>query len=205
MRVVQLLIIGLVGLLFGWLGNFFVGTSCHFASVQVPVGQYNDMFDLHFGLWKYSPADSVVSGYTYCYPYSYQAPTAARIFHILAFLAGTYSLLVLWWYLIAGQAIHAYWRWAVRAALVAGACQLCTLMAFYVSGLCRSRTCSLGPASGLAIVTALAWMVLAAELSYNIPNAAEDAQITNIEMADLHVASQEYMERVVGYRPPSLD
>jgi hypothetical protein len=69
-RVVQLLIIGLVGILLAWMGNFFVSSSCYFASVPVAVGQYGDLFPLHFGLWNYSPVDSALSGYKYCSPYS---------------------------------------------------------------------------------------------------------------------------------------
>lgn len=42
----QLLIVGMVGILVGWLGNAVVGTSCHFASV----GQS----ELPFGLYKYT-------------------------------------------------------------------------------------------------------------------------------------------------------
>jgi hypothetical protein len=62
-KVAQLLIAGILGILVGWLGNAVVGTSCHFASVQVQVGQSNDMFSLHFGLYKYSTVDSSLNGY----------------------------------------------------------------------------------------------------------------------------------------------
>jgi len=61
-KVAQLLLAGLVGILIGWLGNAVVGTSCHFASVQVPVGQNGDYFALHFGLYKYSTVDSSLNG-----------------------------------------------------------------------------------------------------------------------------------------------
>ena len=65
-QVAQLLIAGIVGILMGWLGNAVVGTSCHFASVQVPVGRNAELFTLHFGLYKYSTVDSSLNGYVDC-------------------------------------------------------------------------------------------------------------------------------------------
>ena len=99
-KAVQLLIVGLVGLILGWLGNFFVGTSCHFVNVPVQAGQNGQgNFPLHFGLWKYSPADSAMIGYPYCYPYGGshddEAPLVSRISNIVALVFGTYSLVVL--------------------------------------------------------------------------------------------------------------
>jgi len=224
-RVVQLLIIGLVGLLVGWLGNFFVGSSCHFASVQVTVGQYNDIFDLHFGLWKYSPPDSALSGYSYCYPYTgyhnQDSPIVARTTNLLALFAGTYSLVVLWWYLITGRAVQQYWRWAVACAFLASLLQLFTLF-FFLGHMCQSTDCSIGPASILTIVTAVAWAIMGWELKYNMPDMSagsehvrakdDESVVTKLEMADLQGASQEYIERAFGttqrsssgYRPPEL-
>jgi hypothetical protein len=174
-RVVQLLIVGLVGLLLGWLGNFFVGTSCHFAELNVQVGQYGDDFSLHFGLWKYSPADSALTGYKYCYPYNAgaayyesEAPILARIANLLALLAGTYSLMVLWFYLITGRALRSCWRWAVWMGYLAGLLQFLTLV-FFVGHLCQIRSCQWGPAASLALVTSVAWVVLGWELHYQAP------------------------------------
>jgi hypothetical protein len=217
-RVVQLLIIGLVATLLGWLGNFFVGTSCNFASVDVAVGQNSQVFTLHFGLWKYSPADSAFNGYTYCYPYgdnhSSDVPIVPRISNLSALLAGTYSLIVLWWYLISGRVVEKFWKWAVRMAIFAGLMQLSTLF-FFVGRLCRQSTCTVGPASIVALVTAVAWLVLAWELAYNMPAVHEKKEepapgVANLEMADLQGASQEYYERfsprgsVHEYQPPTI-
>lgn len=58
--VAQLLILGMVGILVGWLGNTVVGTSCHFASIDVSVGQKE--IALHFGLYKYSTVESGLNG-----------------------------------------------------------------------------------------------------------------------------------------------
>lgn len=216
-RVVQLLIIGLVATLLGWLGNFFVGTSCNFASVDVEVGENAQVFRLHFGLWKYSPADSAFNGYTYCYPYggnhSSDVPIVPRISNLSALMAGTYSLSVLWWYLISGRVVETFWKWAVRSAIFAGAMQLSTLF-FFVGRLCRKSSCTFGPASIVALVTAVAWFILAWELAYNMPAVHEKKEepapvgVANLEMADLHGASQEYYERFSprgqSYQPPTI-
>jgi len=174
-RVAQLLIIGLMGLLLGWLGNFLVGTSCHFGSSRVQVGANGNQLTLHFGLWKYSPVDSAVSGYNYCYPYqdnggsqAHQAPVVARAFNLAALLLGTYSQVVLWLYLIAGHAVYRHWVYAVYAAYAAGACQALTLL-FFASTSCLSSGCTMGPGSAMAIVTAVSWIAFAFEMQYNRP------------------------------------
>jgi hypothetical protein len=59
--VAQLLILGMVGILVGWLGNAVVGTSCYFASVDVTVQQKEKQ--MHFGLYKYSSVDNGSNGY----------------------------------------------------------------------------------------------------------------------------------------------
>lgn len=182
-RVVQLLIIGLVGILMAWLGNFFVSSSCHFASIPVSVGQYGDVYPLHFGLWNYSPVDSALNGYKYCYPYNSknsnsnsgsshqgEAPVLSRIFNLSALLAGTFSLTVLWIYLISGRIISKFWKAAVFAATTAGILQMVTPLIFFTtSQLCRSAQCSVGPAAALSAVTAVAWVIVAAELHYHCP------------------------------------
>lgn len=148
--------------------------------------------------------------YKYCYPYSdqHEAPIIARVANVLALLAGTYTMAVVWSYLIlGGQVKKAYWNWSVRLAWAAGIFQLGTL-AFFGSKLCRDNSCAPGPAAYLALGTAVVWIVLGWELKYHIP-AQEKVGVANLEMADLAVASQEYMERFnsprrEGYEPPEL-
>ena len=226
-KVAQLLIIGIIGILVGWLGNSVVGTSCHFASVSVQVGEYGDWFSLHFGLYKYSTVDSSLNGYKYCYPYSapHQAPLAARAANLVALLTGTYSLVVLWWYLIVGTFQRLVWKLAVGSAVTAGCLQLLTL-SFFAGRLCRQNDCAPGPASLLTLITAVIWIALGWELNYNMPDAPDDddeatamdqdsimaqSKVAHLEMADLAVASQEYMERFhsssrrsQGYQPPKM-
>lgn len=233
-RVVQLLMIGLVGILFGWLGNFFVSSSCHFASINVAVGENADRFSLHFGLWNYSPVDSALNGFKYCYPYGgshvADAPITSRVLNLAALFLGTYSLVVLWIYLVTGSALPYFWRGAVYAAIVAGICQLLTLH-FFFGKMCRSKECDPGPGAITAIFTAVAWVILGAELHYNCPlsksnvdetalwmsasgyfsmrdDAPSPLLMTNLEMADIAGASQEFLKRFKrkkrGYIPPEL-
>jgi len=190
-RVAQLLIIGLIGLLVGWLGNFLVSSSCFFAKIPVSVGgnvnnnNNNDggggngqTFDLHFGLWKYSPVDSAMNGYQYCYPYSPQreqeyAPIVPRVVNLLALLAGTYSQVVLWTYLITGRAVRKFWEYAVYSSYAAAAFQLLTLW-FFVGPICRNNSCKFGPAAFMAVLTAVAWLGFGYELRYNMPALSYD-------------------------------
>lgn len=206
-RVVQLLIISLTGILLGWLGNFFVSSSCHFVSIPVTVGNNGVDFALHYGLWNYSPVDSALNGYKYCYPYSGDAPVASRALNLAALLAGTFSLTVLNVYLISGKVVLKFWNMAVIAAVVAGILQLATPLFFYIA-MCRNATCSAGPAASISVITAVAWVALGAELHYQNPALEGAPAIAQLEMADLAGASQEYLDRFhkknKGYTPPEL-
>ena len=213
----QLLLVGVLGLMLAALGNFLINTSCHFVSVPVTAGQYEDTFSLHFGLWKYSPADSAMSGYSYCYPYSGShdddAPVVSRSANIAALALGTYSLVVLWWYLVTGKANRMLWGAAVWTALLAAAAQMTTLY-FFFDTLCQTRDCSWGPGSYLTVGTSVAWVILAFEMHYQAPLTEKKvANLDNLEMADLASASIDYMDRFssvvtkpeVSYSPPNLE
>lgn len=212
-RVAQLLIVGLLSLFFGWLGNFFVTSSCYFASSAVMVGQSGEPFVVHYGLWKYSTVDSVVSGSYNCYPYhsaQHRAPVVSRVANLLALLLGTYSQGCVWTYLITGQWHPKLWHGAVHASVVAGVLQLLTLC-FFAERVCRAsqNRCGMGPASVVAVVTAVVWLVFAWEVHYNTPRGTE-SMIASLEMRDLHRASAEFMtrfqqpEKSAEYRPPEL-
>lgn len=92
-----------------------------------------------------------------------------------------------------GQVNATFWKWAVRAAMIAGLCQFGTLL-FFAERLCRNNVCYPGPASYLALGTAIVWVILGMELQYNMPCQNIEG-VTHLEMADLAVASHEYMER----------
>ena len=214
-KAVQLLFVGVLGLMLAALGNFLIGTSCHYVSVPVQAGQYQESFPLHFGLWKYSPADSAMSGYSYCYPYNGshddEAPVVSRIANIVALVLGTYTLVVLWFYLITGKANRTLWGLGVWTALLAAAAHMTTLY-FFFDTLCQTRQCSWGPASFLTVGTSVAWIILAFELHYQGPlNDKNATNLDNLEMADLASASVDYMDRfsstkpTVSYNPPNLE
>jgi hypothetical protein len=182
-RVVQLMIIGLFGILLPWMGNLFVSSSCYFASVSAVIGSNGDVFPLHFGLWNYTPVSSVLDGSNYCYPYyhstnddsyssmqyPFSAPILSRMFNLAALFAGTFSLVVLWYYLISSRVRHPWWNAAVYAALGAGIFQFATPLFFLGGRMCRSNSCAVGPGMALSIVTALAWCIFAAELYHHCP------------------------------------
>ncbi|GKY99960.1 hypothetical protein MPSEU_000949600 [Mayamaea pseudoterrestris] len=177
-KVLQLLIIGWVGLVFGWLATFFSGTLCHFATAHY---KNNYQLELHFGLWKYTPVDAVVMGSDYCIGYTRldnesidvdnDAPRLARIFNLSALTLGTMSIIVLWLYLIVGCFRPSLWRYGVWASWLAAVCQLTSVIAFFsLESACHeSNNCALGPGSCLALLSMLAWAMFGWEMLYNAP------------------------------------
>jgi len=164
-KVVQLMIFGMIGLVGGLLGSVFVQTACHFVTIEMG-------FPLHFGLWKYSPMDSMFQGYSYCYPYDDEytndSPVPARVAGIIALVAGTFSLVVLWVYLLMGQTSDGFWRWAVRMLMVAALFQALTF-SFFVEDICLRNTCRMGPGSVVSLVSTLSWLLIAYEMKNNSP------------------------------------
>lgn len=210
-RVVQLLIIGLIGILVAFLGGIYVQSSCHFVSAAVEVGQSNQVFLLHYGLWKYTPMDSVFQGYSYCYEYDDEytsdSPLFPRYASVAALVGGAFSLGVLWFYLISGRAVLCYWKSAVVVAALSGALQLCTLF-FFMGSVCRRDVCTLGPAGILAVVAGTVWFILAFEMHYNTPMTAwemdapckssdESVLVSNLEMSDFGDGAKAYVRRIV--------
>ncbi|GAX16443.1 hypothetical protein FisN_19Lh021 [Fistulifera solaris] len=212
--VAQLLILGMVGILVGWLGNAVVGTSCYFASVNVTVQQKEK--EMHFGLYKYSSADNGSNGYEYCVPYSgsyaKQAPFVARTMNVLAFFFGTMTLMVLWWTLVMGSSLvrPSLWMWSSRAAIMAGLCQLTTL-SFYAEAICRQHTCHLGPASYLNGIVAVVWFGIAREMRLRSPHRTSDDNASHLLETDPicgdignNKAALELPERGSTYEPPGV-
>jgi hypothetical protein len=210
-RVVQLLIVGLVGLLLGLLGSFYVQSSCHFVSAKEE-GQNSQAFALHYGLWKYSPMESAFQGYSYCYGYdrvyNSDAPTFPRWVSVLALVGGSFSLGVLWFYLIVGRSNIIVWRLSVVSAGLSGLLQMCTLF-FLVGDVCDRDACTLGPAGVLSVVASFIWFILGFEMHYNTPLTAWVSGVSgrahveprilvaNLEMTDLKDGAWAYVRRIV--------
>ena len=178
-KVLQLLILGWLGLVFGWLATFFSGTLCSFATTS-----YNNNYQLQLslGLWKYSPVDSVVMGSDVCVGYSSlsnqnayddtdDAPRLARLLNIAALSLGTLSLVVVWLYLIVGWFRARQWLYGIWASWLAATCQLASVISFYtLTSACHSNSvCHLGSGASLALVSTLAWAVFGMEMLYNTP------------------------------------
>jgi hypothetical protein len=224
-RVVQLLVVGVVGIVFGGLGNFFVSDSCHFLSIPAPSSSssttandaQNDSannnnadgdnsmttspFVLHFGIWKYSPIESSAMGYPYCIQYGdpYPEPIASRFANSLALLCAVLSMIILWWYLIVG--IPVSWSTGVYAAAAAGIFQLLTPILFVQSRLCRRAAygqCQTGPSVILSCFVGVLWLIVAAELHYNAPLSLK-------EEVQLRLHQQQQQQRRTPIAPTSLE
>jgi hypothetical protein len=205
-RVVQLLCVGLLGLLFGFLGSFYVQSSCHFISAQVDVGQNEKTFELHYGMWKYTPLESAFQDYAYCTgydsQYTYDAPFIPRVAGVIALLLGGYSMTILWVYLIFGKASRRTWMGAVIVCALAGIFQGLTLM-FYTGHVCQRDACTLGPGAVISALSAVFWIISSFEMYYNTPVTKLEMYVpgsgnlvSTLEVADFEDAGYAYIQRI---------
>jgi hypothetical protein len=216
-KVVQLLFFGLVGVLLGYLGSFFVQSSCHFLSATIVAEADAEVFVLHYGLWKYTPIDSAYQGYSYCTQYQDEyaadAPLIPRIAGICCMVSGAYALIVLWGYLILGRATYKLWNWAIAMAVLACVGQALTF-SFLSGSLCKKYQCSIGPGGYLSFFCTIAWFVLAFEMYYNkpismmmshlLPGGPVESVITTLEMKDFAKGARAYARRLSSTREESL-
>ena len=207
-KVVQLLFFGLIGLLVGFLGSFYVQSSCHFINANVVVGANAEVFVLHYGIWKYTPIDSAFQGYPYCTEYDDEyttdAPLIPRIAGFASMVTGLYAMSTLWFYLIFGRASYKYWSWAVGMAFLACVCQGLTFL-FFSDDVCQRNTCYLGPGGYVGIASTFAWFLIAFEMYYNMPISATMTHIdpgrngasvlTNLELSDFSRGARAYCRR----------
>ena len=197
-NVVQLLINGLIGLVGGLLGSIYVQTGCHFVTVDVGLS-------LHFGLWQYSPMDSALQGFTYCYPYdeeyTHDSPTFARIFGLIALISGLFSLSVLWVYLLLGRTSNGLWKWAVRFLIVAASFQALTF-SFFADDVCRRNSCSFGPGSIVSLISTLSWALVEYEMRDNSPTASALISDPHLEAGVTQTNQEQGGMELTGYRPP---
>ena len=201
-NVVQLLINGLIGLVGGLFGSIYVQACCHFVTVDVGL-------PLHFGLWQYSPMDSAFQGFTYCYrydsDYTHDSPTFARLAGLTALLAGTFSMSVLWVYLLFGRTSSDLWMWAVRFLVMATSLQALTF-SFFANDVCRRNSCSIGPGSIVSLVSTLSWALVAYEMKDNSPVVSAlipDPHMTMNQQQQGENSGNSGVELTGGYRPPT--
>ena len=204
---------GLLGLAFGFLGSFYVQSSCHFLTASVSVGDNSGEFDLHYGMWKYTPLSSVFRGYSYCYKYDVQyannTPHIPRIAGLAALLCGAYSLGVLWVYLVLGRTNSGHWNRAIYASILAGVFQALTML-FFASIVCRQNHCSIGPGAAVSIVSTVTWFFLAFEMHYNTPLSpshgldeipSEEDIVASLEMSDVGRGIKAFFGRMQRHQP----
>ena len=201
-RMVELLVVGCLATLFGWMGNLFIAESCYFASAPTEIGAYNAEFEMRFGIWKYSPPDSILGGYTYCKSYgdyhAEESPIAARIFQVASLAAGSFSLAVLWYFLATGFSSPLYWTAAIFVSVVAAVFQVLTLV-FYWGALCHNMSCQWGLSSSIVPVASFAWILLALEMRYQAPFVKTDkTKEGSIEMSAVKSKEASY------YKPPTF-
>lgn len=202
---------GLIGLAFGFLGSFYVQSSCHFITAAVVVGGKAEQFDLHYGMWKYTPLSSAFEGYSYCYKYdgrfTTDAPMVPRIAGLLALLMGVYALAVLWVYLVLGRTNCSHWTLAIYASSISGMFQALT-MVFFAGSVCQRNRCSVGPGAAVSIVSTLTWFVLAFEMHYNAPIMmgreddddinSPDEIVSSLEMSDVKTGVSAFIQRITN-------
>lgn len=213
-RIVQLLTIGLLSFLISFLGGILVLSSCFIVSGTV-VGTYGQMYDLHFGLWKYSPVASASGGYHYCTNYDgdyiNSAPWLGRLSSLIAMAGGAFSLGALFFYLVLGRSVKNTWNIAVYTAMFSGILQLSTLSILF-GPICKEVECSLGPAGIISVVAGFFYFVLAFEMYYNTPliyyqrdnglaniNCCEPPHqaVMNLEMTDFQYGAKDYAKRII--------
>jgi hypothetical protein len=196
----------MLGVVAGFFGSVFVSATCSFISTQVYVGMNGTPFQLHFGMWQYSPIDSVFENYSYCYGYDtdYEAypPWIPRISALIGLMSGGFGLAVLWRYLLKGITTEKHWKWAVRALLVAGTCQALTFW-FFTESVCAEQTCTMGPGAIVSLVSLCTWLLVAYEMHHNAPAGAvlaedELQKLTEMEMSDLGYKAKAFLHRIKG-------
>lgn len=175
-RTIQLFIFGIFGVIFGFFGCIYTQFTCGFIHANIIVGDDENVMKLHFGMWKHTPYDAVFDNYSYCNGYEeddfYEnAPSLIRILVSCSLLTGSFSLCVLWTYLMMGITSELFWKLGVRTLLVAGIAQSSSFFIF-AGEICEENECSFGPGAIVSVFTTLIWFLIAYEMHYNTPTLA---------------------------------
>jgi len=212
--VVQLLIVGLFSILVCVFGSIWIQSSCHYVSAKVQVGESQEMFTLHYGLWRYTPIGSAFQGYTYCNTYheNYSAdpPLLPRYASLLASVGGAFAVCVLWNYLIFGRSTRVAWDAAVNGAVFSGILHGVSLLIF-ITPPCVETECQLGPAGAASVAASIVNFILAFEMYYNspikswmddVPNCSSSEHprqmMQTLEMADFQAGASAYCRRIIS-------
>eukprot|EP00529_Nitzschia_sp_RCC80_P024866 CAMPEP_0113516990 /NCGR_PEP_ID=MMETSP0014_2-20120614/41943_1 /TAXON_ID=2857 /ORGANISM="Nitzschia sp." /LENGTH=533 /DNA_ID=CAMNT_0000414003 /DNA_START=20 /DNA_END=1621 /DNA_ORIENTATION=- /assembly_acc=CAM_ASM_000159 len=214
----QLLSVGLASFLIAFMGGFWAQSSCYFVSSLVEVADNGGDFQMRFGMWKYSPVESISEGYSYCSPYATNMITSlwlGRMSSLLALFGGLFSLIVLWIYLVLGRSNPRTWNWAILTAGSSGVLQLSTVLSVFTGPVCSENGCSPGPASFVSVIGGLMYFALAYEMHYNRPvfddsigdlddslfssrSTGQRSQsiVANLEMTDFEDGAKAYVQRL---------
>jgi len=172
-KVVQLFVMGGIGTVFGFFGSIFSQAACNYADVTS-----NDAYNavtFHFGLWKYTPMESVYKGYSFCTDYSDEfsdeGPVESRTLALTALGFSTLSLAILWIYLATHYIVPTLWRIGVVLMFLASLLQAVSIFMFFDSHLCTSGdfSCSFAPAGIMSIVVTVLYFLLALSLTFATP------------------------------------
>ena len=200
----------------GFLGSIYAQSTCEFLIAKVNVGGNDNVFKLHFGMWKYSPIESAFQKYRYCNEYddeyANESPTFIRLLVFISLLTGSFTIGVLWTYLILGLTSQAFWQNAVRMAFLSG-CLQSTSFLFFFGDLCEHNACSFGPGATVSIVTTLVWFLLSYEMFHNTPtlsllpntsHLSASAPLMNLELPEIsnHIKNK---LTVFPFQPPKSD
>lgn len=172
-KVVQLFIMGGIGTVFGFFGSIYSQAACNFADVTSN-DDYNAV-TFHFGLWEYTPMESVYKGYSFCTDYSdefsEEGPVESRTMAVLALIFSTLSLGILWLYLATHYIVPTLWRVGIILMYLASALQALSIFMFFDSNLCSSGdfTCSFAPAGIVSVVVSVLYFLLALSLTCATP------------------------------------
>ena len=149
-KIFQLFVLGSVGLALSFGLNVYSQAACYFANVDimqldgVPVR-------FHFGMWQYTPMESVYNNYDGCTRYGDEfedyAPIFARTIALLGLLAALVALAILWFFLVMRQIGTFIWKTACFMMFLACLLQALSIFLFFTGEICEEDgfECSMGP------------------------------------------------------------
>lgn len=170
----RLIVVGVLGAAGGLVLSHFAQSTCDFASIQMPVGYYNETLTAHAGMNEFSSLDSVFYGTSYrCIPYDHNyygqpGPEFARVMSLLALAAGVVATVIVWAFNFTSETTVTLWNSARVAACLASIFQFSTLQ-FYFSPVCEVNACGIGAGSFSSVIAGCVYAYMAFEMGRNSP------------------------------------